>query len=234
VLRIRSMTPFARTLRRLRTEGGWSQRTLARRAKTSDATICRLERGEQEPTLPLTRQLARALGLPLRDLVDPRTPPPRIPIAEARARLAQLEAEKAAIARARFEDFTTRRYRPMSELIRASQRATLRGEQLKNTAWYAVRRRNPPRPSPAEHARLRAFDEREERIQRDRQQVVLALVAKGGLFRHPAVRQCYKDARRLRDRAFLEALGAAVATLPDPVTLDEHGELVGKAVRRPT
>jgi transcriptional regulator with XRE-family HTH domain len=228
------MTYFARVLQRLRTEAGWSQRTLARRAKTSDATICRIERGEQDPSLPLTRELARALGRSLHDLVDPRTPPPAMSIAEACARLAQLKVEKAAVARARLKDCTTRRYRPMSEFIRASQRATLRGEQLKKTAWYAVHLRKPPRPSSTEEARRRAFDEHEERIEREYQQAVLALVAKGGLFRHPAVRECYRDARRLRDRAFLEALGAAVGTLPDPVTLDEHGELLSKAVRRPT
>src|SRR5262249_57933512 len=87
-LHIRRMT-LGRTLHRLRIERGWSQQTLAKRAQTSDATVCRLERGAQDPGLSLLRRLARALRLSLRDLVDPPPAPPPMPLQDARRRLAQ-------------------------------------------------------------------------------------------------------------------------------------------------
>src|SRR5262249_10828495 len=95
VVRIRSaLERFEKRLRRLRIEREWSQRELARRAHLAHVTVRRVERDEQDPSLQVLRQLARALQLPLRDLVDPLPAPPRMPLADGHARLVQLDAEE--------------------------------------------------------------------------------------------------------------------------------------------
>jgi|SRR5262245_15608377 len=82
------MTTIGPTVRWLREQRGWSQRELAKNARTSDATICRVEQG-QDPTLGLVRRLARAFGVPVGMLLHPprtKGQPPASP-EEARDRL---------------------------------------------------------------------------------------------------------------------------------------------------
>lgn len=54
----------------LRTELGWSQTELARRAGVDVKTINRLEGGRTTPNLITLRKIARALGVPVRDLIN--------------------------------------------------------------------------------------------------------------------------------------------------------------------
>jgi transcriptional regulator with XRE-family HTH domain len=204
------MRHVGHTLRWIRTQLGWSQRALAARATTSDATVCRIERGEQDPTLTLLRELARALGVPLRDLVDPLPAPSPQSGAEARTRLADLMEEEAAWERSA----PVRTHRPLSAMI---ARRRLYGASWKTVRNFAAQRRVPE----SETVAIAEHTAWGERIERDRQRAVLDLVAAGGLFSHPAVRHCYREARRLRDAAFLRALGAAVA-IPPPITRDKH------------
>lgn len=60
---------LARRLRQLRTDQGLTQERLAERAQVSPDAVRRLERGAFSPTLRMLDQLARALGLPVADLV---------------------------------------------------------------------------------------------------------------------------------------------------------------------
>ena len=107
-----------------------------------------------------------------------------------------------------------RTHRPLSAMIAR--------RQLYGTSWKTVRSfAAQPRVSESETRAIAKHTAWGERIERDRQRAVLDLVAAGGLFSHPAVRHCYREARRLRDTAFLRALGAAVA-IPPPITRDKH------------
>ena len=54
---------FGRTLRRFRTERGWSQERLAEVAGITLNYVGNLERGEQGPSLHILVRLARALGI---------------------------------------------------------------------------------------------------------------------------------------------------------------------------
>ncbi len=56
-------------LRRLRKAQGYSQETLARKARVGRLTILRAEAGTHTPTLGTLRKLARALGVELSDLL---------------------------------------------------------------------------------------------------------------------------------------------------------------------
>jgi transcriptional regulator with XRE-family HTH domain len=56
-------------LRELRTERGWSQDELARRAGMSQATLSNIERGETQPFPATQRALAAALEMDARDLI---------------------------------------------------------------------------------------------------------------------------------------------------------------------
>jgi transcriptional regulator with XRE-family HTH domain len=82
------MEAFGPTVRWLREQRGWSQRRLAKKAETSDATICRVEQG-QDPPLSLVRQLARAFQVPVAFLLHPPNGHGRPPatIKEARHRM---------------------------------------------------------------------------------------------------------------------------------------------------
>jgi transcriptional regulator with XRE-family HTH domain len=60
---------LARRLRQLRTDHGLTQERLAERAEISPDAVRRLERGGFSPTLRMLDQLARALGLPITELV---------------------------------------------------------------------------------------------------------------------------------------------------------------------
>lgn len=67
------MTPLtdkvAGRIVRLRLERGFSQETLAQRARINRVTLARLERAAHQPTLDTLDRLARALGVTLVDLV---------------------------------------------------------------------------------------------------------------------------------------------------------------------
>src|SRR5262249_55850502 len=94
------------------------------------------------------------------------------------------------------------------------------GKRLKTSNWMASRRRSRQRPSEDERRREEDLEKREHWILREQQQAVLALVAAGKLFGgHPMVRQCYREARRSHDHAFLSALRGPLA-MPPSLTLD--------------
>jgi len=67
------MTPrrLKTVLRLLRDEKGWSQAELAKRADVTDAYIAQLETGAREnPSLEVLKRLARALGVPVTELLE--------------------------------------------------------------------------------------------------------------------------------------------------------------------
>jgi ribosome-binding protein aMBF1 (putative translation factor) len=59
----------ARRIRRLRERRGWSQQGLAERAGLSRTYLARLETARQDPTLSTLAKLAKALKVPLAELV---------------------------------------------------------------------------------------------------------------------------------------------------------------------
>jgi transcriptional regulator with XRE-family HTH domain len=89
LLRIRSMATIGSVVRWLREHKGWSQRQLAKKARTSDATICRVEQRGQDPALSLVQQLARAFRVPTAFLLHPPDANGRAPatVEEARQRV---------------------------------------------------------------------------------------------------------------------------------------------------
>jgi putative transcriptional regulator len=68
---------LATRLREKRTERGWSQQELARRAKISRVYLNKLETRKQDPRLSVVARLAEALKVKIADLVD-RGKPPRV------------------------------------------------------------------------------------------------------------------------------------------------------------
>lgn len=65
-----SVAAFGLHLRQLREARGLSQQALADYADVAKLTVQRVEHARGAPTLDVLVSLARALGLPLRDLVD--------------------------------------------------------------------------------------------------------------------------------------------------------------------
>jgi ribosome-binding protein aMBF1 (putative translation factor) len=59
----------SKTLKQLRTERNLSQRALATKAKISRGYLARLEAAEQDPTLGVLERLAKALGVPVTELL---------------------------------------------------------------------------------------------------------------------------------------------------------------------
>ena len=58
-------------LRVLRRERGWSMAALAKKADVTDAYIAQLETGKRtNPSLEILKRLARALGVPLTQLLE--------------------------------------------------------------------------------------------------------------------------------------------------------------------
>lgn len=57
-------------LKALRVKKGWSQSRLARESGVSQTYISELEAGKSAPTVPVVQKLARALGVPVQDLID--------------------------------------------------------------------------------------------------------------------------------------------------------------------
>jgi transcriptional regulator with XRE-family HTH domain len=60
-----------------RTAAGLSQRALAEKAVVSPAAIGHLERGTRNPSRPMRRRLAAALGVPEEELFPSATAPPK-------------------------------------------------------------------------------------------------------------------------------------------------------------
>jgi transcriptional regulator with XRE-family HTH domain len=65
------LTPFAKRLKALRREAGWSQQTLAVSAGLSTSTIHDLEQGRGEPSWTTLLALSDALGCSLDRFRDP-------------------------------------------------------------------------------------------------------------------------------------------------------------------
>ena len=65
-----SVEAFGLHLRKLREERGWSQQALADYADIAKLTVQRIEHAKGAPTLDVLVSLARALHLPLRELLD--------------------------------------------------------------------------------------------------------------------------------------------------------------------
>jgi transcriptional regulator with XRE-family HTH domain len=58
-------------IKKLREERGWSQAKLAKEAAVTDAYIAMLETGvRKNPSLPVLKRLARALGVPVTELLE--------------------------------------------------------------------------------------------------------------------------------------------------------------------
>jgi transcriptional regulator with XRE-family HTH domain len=58
-------------LKRIRERRGWSQAELAERAGSHQVSIARLEVGVREPRIDLLEKLAKALKVPVTDLLRP-------------------------------------------------------------------------------------------------------------------------------------------------------------------
>jgi transcriptional regulator with XRE-family HTH domain len=65
-----SVEAFGVHLRKLRETRGWSQQALADYADVAKLTVQRIEHAKGAPTLDVLVSLARALHLPLRELMD--------------------------------------------------------------------------------------------------------------------------------------------------------------------
>jgi transcriptional regulator with XRE-family HTH domain len=65
-----SVEAFGVHLRTLRERRGWSQQALADYADVAKLTVQRIEHAKGAPTLDVLISLARALQLPLRELMD--------------------------------------------------------------------------------------------------------------------------------------------------------------------
>lgn len=61
---------FGRNLRRIRTEKGYTQESLAHAADLNMTHVARIERGEREPGVTVIAKLVRALGVPVGDLFE--------------------------------------------------------------------------------------------------------------------------------------------------------------------
>jgi len=62
-------TIIGRNIRRIRKQSGYSQARLAQLARTSQSWICRIETGDENPTLASVTRIARALRVDLAELL---------------------------------------------------------------------------------------------------------------------------------------------------------------------
>ena len=60
---------IGRNIRRLRARSGYSQAQLAKLARISQAWVCRLETGDENPTLASVTGIARALDVEVPELL---------------------------------------------------------------------------------------------------------------------------------------------------------------------
>ncbi len=65
----RLATIIGRNIRRIRKQSGYSQARLAQLARTSQSWICRIETGDENPTLASVTRIARALRVDLAELL---------------------------------------------------------------------------------------------------------------------------------------------------------------------
>jgi predicted transcriptional regulator len=63
---------IGRNVRRLHKYSGYSQAEFAQRAGASQAWICRIEIGDENPTLTSMRRIVRALGVGIAELLQER------------------------------------------------------------------------------------------------------------------------------------------------------------------
>ncbi len=61
---------FIMRLRQLRADRGITQEALAKKAGLSRVYVARLETGKQDPTLTTLTKLAKALGVPVTELLE--------------------------------------------------------------------------------------------------------------------------------------------------------------------
>src|SRR5436309_4350789 len=61
---------FARRLKHLRTERGWSLEALENASGVSRSMLSQIERAKANPTLAVTFRIARAFGMPIGELVE--------------------------------------------------------------------------------------------------------------------------------------------------------------------
>jgi len=70
-MKVNTRSPEGEKIRRLRLKAGMSQESLAQRVGVTTHTIWRLENGPTfNPRLETLRALAKALGVPLEELLD--------------------------------------------------------------------------------------------------------------------------------------------------------------------
>jgi transcriptional regulator with XRE-family HTH domain len=62
----------AKLLRQARRRAGLSQRTLAKRARTAQSVVARIERGQTSPTWDTLQRLLKATGFDMRAQIEPR------------------------------------------------------------------------------------------------------------------------------------------------------------------
>jgi len=60
------------TIKRLREAKGWNQRDLAKRAKVSPGYVGLMELGQRSPSIAVLQQVAKALGVPVTELLGDR------------------------------------------------------------------------------------------------------------------------------------------------------------------
>ncbi len=60
---------IGRNIRRLRSRSGYSQAQLVKLARISQAWVCRLETGDENPTVASVTRIARALGVNVAELL---------------------------------------------------------------------------------------------------------------------------------------------------------------------
>jgi transcriptional regulator with XRE-family HTH domain len=63
---------IGRNIRRLRQHCGYSQQELAKRSRTSQTWICRIEIGDENPTLGSIKRIAHALDVQVVELLRER------------------------------------------------------------------------------------------------------------------------------------------------------------------
>lgn len=74
---------LAERVRTTRSGRGMSRKMLARRAEVSERYLAQLEAGKGNSSILLLRRIARALGVPLAELVDDRPKPPDVTLLDA-------------------------------------------------------------------------------------------------------------------------------------------------------
>ena len=61
---------LARNVKRLRAERGWSQEELGAAARLHQVQVSKIEQGNNNTTVDVLQRLARALGVPVKELFE--------------------------------------------------------------------------------------------------------------------------------------------------------------------